>query len=265
MLVVCNGMYRSGSTLQHNIANAILSSHGVKNLGFMDTAELAENAAELAQHAQSDGYAVLKTHSALPAISGDFRIIYSHRDLRDVATSIYAKMSCSREKMLALVADGVAVQQALGAGPRSTVLTQGYDVLMTNPTQCITEIAAFLEVPLSEGQADALAVQFSLGAVAAQQPKFGGVRRAILVTNRKLGIGRTLRRLGLSQNVTRWARDTVMASGDGSAFHFNHISAHKGKSGIWREALAKEDAREIESRYGNWLRGLGYAVEDAPE
>ena len=42
--------------------------------------------------------------------------------------------------------------------------------------------------------------------------------------------------------------------------HHNHISRHKGASGVWRSELSAQEADRISTRYARWFRDTGYPV-----
>jgi hypothetical protein len=84
MIYICAGMYRSGSTWLYNAARLILQHASVPDLG---TGWIAEKDAIL-QHQN----ALIKIHSYDPGLAARADVVLtSHRDLRDVAASLFRK------------------------------------------------------------------------------------------------------------------------------------------------------------------------------
>ncbi len=84
MIYVCTGMYRSGSTWLYNAARLVLQRAGVRDLG---AGWVAEKAA-LLRHAN----ALIKIHAYDPGLAARADVVLtSHRDLRDVAASLFRK------------------------------------------------------------------------------------------------------------------------------------------------------------------------------
>lgn len=83
MLIICCGMVRSGSTLQYQLAKAVVEPYGGIGLGFLEEDNLPDSAHRMA---------VIKCHLRPPNApdllkSGRARGIYIYRDVRDVMVS----------------------------------------------------------------------------------------------------------------------------------------------------------------------------------
>jgi hypothetical protein len=99
MLVVCNGMPRSGSTYQYNVARLVVAAtelgvaHSYLEPGFTDMRGDGWPPEVFRGWIDDDAYHVVKMHephpTAVGAISdGRVRVLYIHRDIRDVAASV---------------------------------------------------------------------------------------------------------------------------------------------------------------------------------
>lgn len=252
MLLVCNGMYRSGSTLQHKLVCRLIGARG-SNVGFWTSEEVATKHSRLSLMAKDQNIYILKTHSAIPRLPGSVRIIYSHRDLRDVAVSLYSKLECSQEVMLSLLDECVDVYKSNIDSPAGCILVQSYELLTSDLESCVQQLAHFLGIDLSAREMELLAKEYSIDSVSKQVGKESGIRATIVGLNRRFNFGRKLKTAGVPSSWTSYMRRVVQGEGDGSSFHFNHISKHRGRSGVWRDALDSRDAEIINKKYGTWL------------
>lgn len=262
MLFVCNGFQRSGSTLQHQIVLALLKDKDCTDLGFFDRDDLLQRAQELEEAAQSPSLFALKTHSKLSnELLSSSKIIYSHRDIRDVAVSLYTKLDCERDVMLNMLDSCIEAYYALNAVQKDSLLTQTYTQLRHELKFCITELGSFLDTELTDQNRDLIYESLNIESVAERLPKFPAARAAILKSARNMRIGSFLRHFGLSVTSIEKYKILVKAGRNPGSFHYNHVSQHKGKIGLWTDKLDPIDVAIIEDQYGNWLRELGYMSE----
>jgi hypothetical protein len=230
-------MYRSGSTLQYQIASALVEAARVgKRLGWdWESADLSL--------AQPDGpFGVIKVHEPhpVPAVEAKLnpagvRYIYSHRDLRDVVVSFAAKVGVDLskppdEQNTAWM--NVMMRANAHFVSRRHVLVRGYDQVVHDVAGEVRAIRDFLGVRASETTCRAIAADVSVEKqkerMAAAAPAAGG-------------------------GDLKWdARSLV---------HHNHI--RDGRSGQWREQLPSAWIDYVEREYGYWLRANGYAVATA--
>lgn len=262
MLIVCNGMFRSGSTLQHSLVKEIMGSDFVRDMGFFDAHGVMEKRTEL-QHMALDGQCYLiKTHASLPPITGNVRFIYSHRDLRDVAVSLYSKLECTDEVMIAMIGDSLDVYKSLKNLPPGSILIQSYRELTYEFERSIKDLADYLGVSLTQSQLESIKEKLNIDSVAAQLDRTTGLRNFLVYINRRLRLASSLRAVGVPAGVIARLSRLIKREGNGAQFHYNHISKHRGRVGVWKEVLDSDDVEMIERRYGWWLTELGYGLSN---
>ncbi len=163
-------MPRSGSTWQYQIASHLLEQHrgGVRG-GFLEQAGDFERCIE-EQTAGRLPWLTLKTHNGHPPFAAALRdgralAVYSYRDVRDVAFSLMHKMHRNFDT---IVNETFMLEQCLKDHAFWTalpnVLCQRYEDVMADPVGGVQEIAAFLGVPIADGEAERLAAAYSLEA-----------------------------------------------------------------------------------------------------
>jgi hypothetical protein len=238
MDVFCIGMYRSGSTWQYHIVAHLLEKHrGGRRLGIVTGPEYA-HAAEGAP----DGWRVLKTHAGHPAFaealaSGRALAVYAYRDLRDVAYSLVHKFAAPFEEVvehkhwLHVCLDNDAFWTAQ---PRT--LCQRYETIMAEPAASVAELASHLGIELAEGEAAAVAEEYSLKA---------NVWRTIELANR-------LREEGVDLE----DRANAFRFDGESLLHWNHIRS--GRVGGWRQESSPRELAVLAGVCGDWLIARGY-------
>ena len=129
MLIVCNGMIRSGSTLQYNLIRLqVEATFSGKAEGFIGKKELNS---ERLQFWQKDvALHVIKSHDILPEWmrAEGIKLVYIYRDIRDVAVSLKNKSGRTGDRLLAYsdgiieAMDGDSAQYGL---PRLTATLDG--------------------------------------------------------------------------------------------------------------------------------------------
>lgn len=262
MLIVCNGMYRSGSTLQHSLVKEIMGPDSVRDVGFFDAHSVIDKKEEL-QHMALDGQCYLiKTHASLPPLAGNVRFIYSHRDLRDVAVSLYSKMECTHEVMIAMIGESLDVYKSLKKLPSDSMLIQGYKELTCEFERSIKDLADYLGVSLTQPQIEGIKAKLNIESVAAKLDRSAGLRKFLVYINSRLRLASSLRALGVPAGVIARLSRAIKREGNGAQFHYNHVSKHRGRVGVWKEVLDSNDVEKIERRYGWWLIELGYGLSN---
>jgi hypothetical protein len=237
MYVLCVGMYRSGSTWQYDVACHLVEKHRAgRRLGFLTGEQFA------ARTGEPDGWQVVKSHNQHPAFAaalseGRALALYSYRDLRDVAYSLAHKWGSSfaevveRKQLLHLCLENDAFWST-----RPRTLSQRYEAIMADPAAAVEEVAEQLGITLEDGEADAVAQEYSLKA---------NLWRAIEFANR-------LRERGVDlddpANAHRWDEHTQL--------HWNHIRA--GRVGGWRQEAAPRELATLAGICGRWLIERGY-------
>jgi hypothetical protein len=240
VLVVCNGMLRSGSTMQYNLARSLVAAAGAGGgEGFFTEAELAAMGPRIAEWQSDSRYHIVKTHDVCEWLldAGEHtRICYIHRDLRDVAASIRRKWP-ERELMPSLDR-AVDAYRRITAG--ADVLVQKYEDFALDPVGTAVELTRYLRLDLSP--------EAIRGAVEENSVERAAERAARIRRSPAALVSRIGRKLGVGRN----HYDTE------SLLHDDHISETAGAVGVWRKVLTETESTEIEQRFGDWMRAAGY-------
>lgn len=269
MLVLCSGMFRSGSTLQYNLARSIAEASGVgRGAGWKDQDGSAPPRDELARLAAAPEMTVLKSHDVLgledhplpEAVEGsptDVRVCYSYRDLRDVGGSAKSHWNLTDDKLLEMIREALKAYEAVQTMPR--VLVQSYEKLTKSTPDAAQELSAFLGVSLSDAQLAEIAERWSLESVAssaATKP------RHVVDASRKVltavGLGAPAR--AVKRMLPAGLHDKLFgAHRDDSLLHPGHVGKLTQQGRLSRELLSDAELAAIEEVGGAWMREHGYA------
>lgn len=233
-LILCNGMVRSGSTLQYNLVKCILNaSNDCIDIGFVD------GLPELIEKIEFNKGKVLigKAHSFYDVddrLSVDgIKRFYIFRDLRDVAASLRKKLNLDKDQLFEALDE--AVNQYYIFKNQNDTLVQKYENLFLDMKKGISEISEFLGIDLIES--DVFNIQ--------EMNEVKSVEEEIRKVNQKpMNIVRIfLHDIGLKR--FQVYNDNLI--------HHNHISNTKGNNGDWREVLSKDEVKNIIVRYSAYL------------
>lgn len=236
MIVISNGMLRSGSTLQYNVAACVLETGGpLRRVGFLGDFGKPEIRAKLEALKAADGWTILKTHEA-PLERGFYddrvRVLFSYRDVRDIAASIKKKWGHPFVRILSDIDAMIEIERAFHEIPN--VLVQSYGTLYGDLTAATLEIGQFLNVELSKADAARIANDNTVaGRTEAHAGSPGLVR-------------------GLVNRLTRRTYDAR------TLLHPDHISATGGKDGDWKSQFTEAEISKLSDRFGDWLKEHGY-------
>ncbi|HWE38244.1 MAG TPA: hypothetical protein VG406_16860 [Isosphaeraceae bacterium] len=239
MDVFCVGMHRAGSTWQYQVAGALVERHRAgRRLGFVTGA---------AYRGPIDGsWRALKSHDghatfAAALQSGHALALHSYRDLRDVAYSLAHKFGLSFEEFArrGILAPVLENDRFWRAQPG--VLHQRYESIVADPEEGIAAIADHLKFALADGEARALAAEFSKEA------------------NR----GRTERLAAqlVAQGVDLARRENALWTDPETLLHWNHIRGDRGRP--WAELATPEHRAYLAHACGAWLIEHGYEADDS--
>lgn len=233
MIVISNGMLRSGSTLQYNVAASLLELNGpLTRAGFLGDVRNPDVRAKLDAMKAAPGWTILKTHEA-PLERGFYddrvRVLFSYRDVRDIAASIKKKWGHPFEQILSDIDAMIEIERGFADIPN--VLVQSYDKLYANLPEATREIADFIGVRASEADVQSIAAG---QAVEKQVENRGGVVSKLMnIVMRKSYDERTL-------------------------LHPDHISATGGRDGDWMNQFNKAEITALNQRFASWLSRHGY-------
>ncbi len=174
--VICAGMYRACSTWQYEVVAHLLEHHrGGRRLGYLTPERVCPDAPSAPGHhgidrtnvAAEPGWSVFKSHDAdrcfARAINeGRAVVVYAYRDVRDVVFSLMHKRSLTFEQLLrqGMIHQVLANDRFWARQPG--VLIQRYDAILTDPVGAVAELARYLGIEPSVGEAERIAHEYSL-------------------------------------------------------------------------------------------------------
>jgi hypothetical protein len=271
MLVICNGMGRSGSTLQYNWARELVETAGVGvSHGFVaGDPEHSQGVPheEIIGWAQDSAYHVMKIHTVhpvLPALLEDAngRVCYIYRDLRDVAVSMISTWGWRREKLasaLEFEVNNYRELDSLRTRADRLFLWQRYEEVMVDPFGAVRQIAEFLDLSVDDEELSAVVDACSIEVAR----RIGAVQRHMVRTaiqQRRDADGASQAALSL-EVLGRGQRDASMIMRDPrTELMYNHISRHEGQSDVWKRALPQAELDALMGQYKWWLEDAGYEV-----
>lgn len=236
MIVIANGMLRSGSTLQYNIAASVLeTTRLVKRSGFMGGFAERDVRETLDSLKAAHFWAIVKTHE--PPLERAFydsnvRVLFSYRDVRDIAASIRKKWGYPFERILSDIDAMIEIERQFDEIPN--VLTQPYELLYENLPEATMQLSAFFGVELPPNALETIVNQNSIapdGRVTAARP--GLIKSLSRLFGREVHDRRTL-------------------------LHGDHISESRGRAGDWQSQFSPDEVDTLSDRYANWLLSHAY-------
>lgn len=243
MLIICNGMIRSGSTLQYNLARGLIeeASFG-QGEGFFSERQAQKSINELISWKDDERYHLIKMHQICPLCSPaenkGLRSLYIYRDLRDVAVSAKSAFHYTKPQLMKALDEAVLIFNEIQRLPN--VLTQRYEDVIRDVHKATWDIADFLNVKLTSGQMhdviDSCAIPKAVERTEKMEKRFWSSAKEFML------------RMGLPMKT--YDKKTLL--------HSNHISGNKGAAGVWRSQLNSSELNEINNRFGKWLKEQGY-------
>lgn len=257
--VICCGMRRSGSTLQYNLARSILETQksGVEVLGYVNGNDLQDRVVDLESNAGKTY--LLKSHDVVQCrslASCNVLLLYTFRDFRDVYVSGKIKLGWTRENLEELALE--LNSSFVAANSCERILIQKYEDLFANKVIGTRKIASFLDAMLSEKEVLEIAneneTKISNSIVRQSYLKVRGLARNLASTSNAVSIlFEPLRKL----NQLFFQRFGIDPK---TQIHLDHISRNKGCPGAWKDELSARELDEINSKYAELLKSMGYHV-----
>jgi hypothetical protein len=227
-------MIRAGSTVQYQVVAELVERHQLgRRAGFVDDQNVADI---LASARVTPGMAVLKAHQLIPELrtsleQGNASLFYTYRDLRAVAVSAMRKWELPFTHVISRngwLETAVRSSNEIMAFPG--VCPSSYeDIVSALPTE-ITRWASLIGLTISPSDAAALADEFSLQSQ---------LKRIDLIKQQK-------------------PEDKAEFFDSRSLLHHNHI--FDGSIDGWKTQLEAWQIRQIERRFGDWLREHNYPL-----
>lgn len=277
MVVFCNGMVRSASTLQYNITRLLVEGAGA-GMGIREiekaypdghpAIEAFADAPEmyvLPTHGLEDGRYATPDRIIELAMRGAVKVTYVHRDVRDVVVSLRTKWGMNFEQCVKMV--DWALERYEWLRPYHSerwLLVQRYDALTADLSTSVRAIAAFLELELPDA---AIAEITDTCSMDKAEEVMKRLRRQIVINKVHTAasdgspLPRDRARLMAGHADPAQSRKLGFVD-DETLLHYNHVSPHRGQEGIWRTRLTQDESDLLHERYGSWLAESGYVVGD---
>jgi len=264
MLVVCNGMIRSGSTMQYNLVRTLLEKQNIGRAnGFFDNSNYPLTEDQIDQWVNDDYYHVIKMHDLHPRIeriaknekSDILKICYIYRDIRDVAASAKIKWNLEGKNLIASL--NRTIYNYYKIKEIKNILFQRYETVITSLSQSVKEIANFLNINLEEEIINRVANEclivnlkkYSRKPTRLFLKKFFSLKKFIPAELKKL-----LKDTFHIKSIV-YDKKTLL--------HPRHISENGGLIGKWIVVLNDYEKNIITDRYKNWLTETGYLRENS--
>lgn len=234
MWIFCCGMYRSGSTLQYQIAVDLVTRRGLgSGLGYLLPEKFRAMAA---RPGEENEFKVIKTHAFIPEAeqllrSGKAKALYSYRDIRDVIASLMTMQNSSFAK---LRDEGVCytILKAYEDWSRfGDIHISRYEDMVADVPGEVSRIARYLEITISEEEKAAIATEYSL-----ERQK------------------ERIRQIKPDQMGEKLNGNTIDPK---TQLHHNHINS--GAQGKWRESLSNREVALVEHIARDWMKERGYS------
>lgn len=261
MLVICNGMPRSGSTLQYNLVRGIIEKmEKGSGEGFFNPQQTRDLYDQFEQWAEDNSFHVIKTQSIFPNIdqlllSSNVSICYTYRDLRDVAASLERRFKTEGKELYKILDDIIKEYYIIQKLPN--LISVQYEE-MTSDTQSATRyMADALGLSPHSSQIQAVTDEFSLASAKKKIQKFE-FRYKIEDASKKLLVKSGLDRLiGRASNIFGVGY-TPPFFDPKTLMHAGHIAPENSSRSDY---LSPEQIKYITEKYQPWLLACGYVSE----
>jgi hypothetical protein len=265
VLIVCNGMIRSGSTLQYNLVCSLVEKMGVGvGNGSIHPSRWEEFQQQFEDWAKADTIHVIKSHDLIPrqaemAASGQLLTCYIYRDLKEVAVSTQRMFSWARDRDALLDILDRAIATYFEIENMENKIWQKYEDVVTDLELAVQTLAEGIGLNPTQEIISTIARQWSIDNVKQKMKRFERFkvfREISYFIRDKIGIKNT--------NIGRFMRqmkvpDYMLFNVDSQSLLLSeHIS--KESREVEREAntLDLELANIITERYRDWFLNAGY-------
>jgi len=165
MFVFCGGMFRSGSTLQYQIASHLIEKRDIgKRITWHNPAQFPEIKK---LYGDTDHFVVFKAHKLTDELrteveSGNARVITVHRDIRDVVVSAMKKNRWSFRKIWRDDRLKYWTSRFDQWAQQPQALVCRYDQMIDSLPSTVAAIAAHLGIEISNNESHAVAEHYNL-------------------------------------------------------------------------------------------------------
>lgn len=241
MLLIVAGMPRSASTLQSNIAKFILEN---SNAGEREewSIDWQKDLINLQKMIEDEKVYLLKTHWVTDDVlkmagkhPDKVSFLVSYRDVRDVAVSMMIKFDYSFDKAVNRIELAIQNIERIRLTD-CRVLEQTYHTLRYELESAVMDVNEFLLTDLNADSLEKIVSELDIekAYIKSRMKKipFEGVRRKLAF---------------LFKTKFPYADSEMM-------LHANHVSEHKGETGVWRSQLNQEQVTMMENKFEAWIR-----------
>ena len=235
MWIFCGGMFRSGSTVQYQIASHLVEQAG---RGARVTWHAPEAFGDVQRTQVADGrFLVFKAHGLTAPMRDEVvehggLVLTVHRDIRDVVVSAMRKNGWSFREIWRRDRLRYWTRRFEEWAELSGALVSRYDALTTDLAGEVRRIASRIGLTVEDSAVATIAATY---APDRQRERTENVRRARETTG------------------THVKYDPL------SLLHHNHIAS--GRSGEYRSVLGAAEIRAIEDECGAWIAKWGYSPD----
>jgi hypothetical protein len=162
------------------------------------------------------------------------RVLFSYRDVRDIATSTRKKWGWDFDRILSEINTMIEIESLVLQLPNAVV--QPYEVLFAQLPNAICRVAKFLDIALASDEVERIGETLSVDAV-----------RSRLKRRSKGSMAHILSRLSV-----RFRIDPT------TLLHDDHLFASAGRAWDWINQFTSAEIDTLNQRYASWLAAHGY-------
>ena len=266
MLIFCNGMRRSGSTYQYNLTRLVVDETGKGQINAYQGPPIHPARTwppeQLIEWIEDDLRHIVKPHEVHPLVAeriadGGIRVVYIHRDIRDVAASVKRVRGLRGPALIDRVTNAVEAYYELSAIREKAgdyLLWQRYEEATRDPVLAARQVADTLSIDVDEDAIQRIAAECSVDA--SKERCDAQHRNVIAVFNelRRDDVAAARAWLGQVQRGERIVQDPEFL------LPHNHVSKEKGASGVWKDVLSAEEANTLVDLHHDWFAHAGYSL-----
>ncbi len=260
LLIICNGMPRSGSTANYNLLREYFEVVVDLNiLGFYSADRLNEEAHKLRELARSKDFFLIKTHEFLPKIlnegveAGEILHLYSVRDIREVAVSMKRVWGFSDSKVFTSLDHHSDI--SLRMSTLNSVKILRYENMLQKGSDILADSSEYFRIPFSQ-EAATKAIR-NVDELKKSNKSIVKIRvmalwqKLVRNVNRQIRVGKFLKLFFSRETVSRW-RDNVTLVDSRTMLHPAHV-------GVSSPVESSERiSRMFDRKYQNWIVHFGY-------
>ena len=189
---------------------------------------------------------VLKVHKVLKPDLPRSKIITTHRDLRDVLVSFKEFMKTSFDNSLPVARSLVQYTETYMDYDSDYLMLVAYNDIEIRPAELILEIADFIEVQISELNAEKIALKYSRKKVKSL------IDKSHKTLSKKIAKKQPIDR----RDMVYFSETNYRAFDRKTGFQTGHVSQRK--TGDWANILSSTEQQQLHAEFSSWLKKYGY-------